>query len=412
MRLAHAVHALDLAGPWKPVSRQPAGTATAYAEPGRRGGSRGIIQLFVTIAAGIAALAVGFVAAPRPYYPLPPHTPMLQLRLYLATGSYDINFIASDGGSVYLYGQSYSVNSTSGVIPARIYAFDVSTGHIRWAQSMADSSFTPSIAIGAGSVYANGNNSIYALSAATGRILWVHKTADEVESVPVVLGTTVYFGDDSGEVYALNTEDGATRWIHKIAPNSEIQNSLAIADNMVYVTDQHGTLYALNEANGLIRWTASHSFSSSPVVSGDTVYIGGKQLYALDAMDGQTRWTYPTGKAGADPVVGYGTVYFGSNNGSLYAINAITGKLRWTYSMPASGGPFPDSNVGSLVLNSGAVYAGASNGAEYAIQSSNGELLWGYYNSNFSVQSQAVTVKGTVYVDSFNLLLGLHAPPP
>ena len=423
MRLARAVHALEPVGLWLPVSGEPTGAAIARAKPGRRGARGRVVQWVVVVAAAIVALAVGFVAAPRPYEPLPPGTPSPEIRADWATKSYTIGFLASDpaidGGSVYAYGQKVSNGQNLMTVATRIYAFDASTGHIRWTLSQPvfnGLSPSPSIAVAGGNVYAFGTNGIYALSGMTGRTLWVHKN-DDIASDLVASGTAVYVVGNNGNVYALNTADGATLWVRHLSNLGGSFPQLAFADHTVYATDGQGTLYALDATNGLTRWTvvvfppssiAARYTSTSPIVSGNTIYIGGNKLYALDAANGRIRWAYPTGDVVSGPVIGHGTVYSGTQN-ELYAIGSSTGKLRWTYPIAGAGRLY---GVGYMTFDNGIVYVEGTDGAQYAIRASNGLLLWGYYSSSSPAVGPDVVVNSTVYVGSSNSVLGFAAAPP
>lgn len=387
MWLARAVRALEFAGPPHPVSAESADAATVRGTPERRKGRRHLLRWAVAVGAGVAALAAGFVTAPRPYAPFPRGTLAPQFRSYWDTEPSSVEQIYSDttikDDSVYAY-----VNVYGGDDDSRLYAFDASTGHIRWTLSWGeDVPFGPFIAVAAGNIYVVEGDGIYALSAASGHRLWVHKTGNADVSDLVVGGTSLYFtvsaNDNAGDVYALNTADGITRWARKgIIPNEPADDhNLAFADRTVYVLDDPGTLYALDSSNGSIRWTAKHFFTSSPVVSGNSIYITGEgHLYALDTATGRILWTYPgiSATTDLDPTVSDGTVYFGATHvtdsggtpnlsgGWLDAISATTGKLRWTYRVTKDDDP--ESGVMSLASDRGIVFAGATDGAEYAIR--------------------------------------------
>ncbi|MGB3082666.1 MAG: PQQ-binding-like beta-propeller repeat protein, partial [Candidatus Omnitrophota bacterium] len=63
--------------------------------------------------------------------------------------------------------------------------------------------------------------------------------------------------------------------------------------------------------------------NSSPVVSGDTVYVGSEDgfLYALDKESGDLKWKFQTGSAvNSSPAVSGDTVYVGSEDGYVYAV--------------------------------------------------------------------------------------------
>lgn len=98
-----------------------------------------------------------------------------------------------------------------------------------------------------------------------------------------------------------------------------------------------GKLYALDSANGKEVWSFQTGKSSlalmpysrdgspvisSPVVSGDVVYVGSTdgRFYALDAVSGKVLWSYDLGApVTASPAVSGNTVYIASFDGTVYA---------------------------------------------------------------------------------------------
>ena len=95
-----------------------------------------------------------------------------------------------------------------------------------------------------------------------------------------------------------------------------------------------GDAGALNTANGKKRWTftAKGPFIASPVLNGNTLYIGSTDntLYALDATNGKVRWRYDTGSpVFATAAVAKGTVCVGGNQ-TIHGVDAASGKMRWT----------------------------------------------------------------------------------
>src|SRR5436190_23998943 len=74
--------------------------------------------------------------------------------------------------------------------------------------------------------------------------------------------------------------------------------------------------------------------TSSPSITGDTVYIGGwEELYAISTQTGEIEWIFypePGSEDGyyADPAVDAGTIYFGGGN-HFYAVDSKTGQEKW-----------------------------------------------------------------------------------
>ena len=80
-------------------------------------------------------------------------------------------------------------------------------------------------------------------------------------------------------------------------------------------------------------WVVSNP---SLTVAGGSVYVGSRddKLYALDANNGNSVWSFPTGaSADSRPVVAGGTVYVGSNDDKVYALDTANGNRRWATSI-------------------------------------------------------------------------------
>lgn len=120
-----------------------------------------------------------------------------------------------------------------------------------------------------------------------------------------------------------------------------------------------------------------------------------KKLIAVNAITGQTRWSYTTDAAtyGAGPSVGTdGTVYFGTEDdgGSFYAV-ASSGALRWKKSLGAKVQAAP------AVTSDGVVYALANDGRLYAFDAASGDEKWSAVQSGVG-GGVVVDAEGTVYI--------------
>jgi len=157
--------------------------------------------------------------------------------------------------------------------------------------------------------------------------VWFFNTRDVVTASPAVVGDALFVGDWSGRFYSLDTVDGSENWHIDLepAPNTyagQIVSSAAVADvedvRTVYVGGGR-SLYALDADDGDVRW--SHEFGtgadddfteieSSPLVVDGLVIVGtdvhnassGEPtgVYAFDAATGEQRWELPTAPTAGD----------------------------------------------------------------------------------------------------------------
>jgi len=195
----------------------------------------------------------------------------------------------------------------------------------------------------------------------------------------------------------------ATRW--SATTISDVPATPTEADGTVYFPDLGGRLWAVSADTGDVEW--SHAISdytgfagdgsrSSPAVFRDTLVIGdstiagaptpvGANIIAVDRDTGGKRWhtqvdSHPGAKITSSPVVSGETVYVGvSSNeevlatapgyvcctfrGSVVALSARTGQILWkTFTVPAgySGGAVWGSTP-AVNPAAGLVYVGTGN---------------------------------------------------
>jgi outer membrane protein assembly factor BamB len=186
----------------------------------------------------------------------------------------------------------------------------------------------------------------------------------------------------------------------------------------------HTGVYA-SPAPGLatVAWTfqSKGRILSSPVVVGDSVYVGSSdhRVYALHAADGRVKWSFATqGAVNGSPAVAEGLVIVASLDGSIYALQVLDGKPRWTfrtegerrYSAPGIHGALPPTEVmpdpfdvflSSPVVEGGRVFIGSGDHHVYALDLATGALLWKFKTGNVVHASPAVAA-GTVYIGSWD----------
>ncbi len=252
------------------------------------------------------------------------------------------------------------------------------------------------------------------------RVKWKFPTGDRIVSSPVYANGTIYFGGDDGNVYAVDAADGRQLW--KRTTGGPVAATPAVANGVVYVGSYDGKFYALDARTGAMRWriatggerrfeanglhgmqpknqTIADPFDvylSSPVLGGGSVYFGSGDgsVYAVDAATGELKWRFATGDVvHASPAYADGTVFVGSWDSYFYAIDAASGKEKWRF----HGGEDPviHNQVGfqsSPAVVDGVVYTGCRDSNLYAIDAVTGKERWRYNNKgSWVIGSPAVT---------------------
>lgn len=279
---------------------------------------------------------------------------------------------------------------------------------------------------------------------------WSFETEGQIRSSPVVANGTVYFGSTDGRTYAVNENSGERVWT---VETGEVRTAPALSGQHLYVTspsrasnattqttsdDSEGRLYALFASNGGEIWNFGLGRSvTAPSVVGNTVYVGGDRIYALEKNSGVVRWSHTRSDTGIDertaqtpavsrervlvsfldsdsyrgnqnrttaysrdgsqqwqigqvfnatPTVANGKVY-GEYDNVTRAVNAGNGNQIWG---------FRTGQATSIAIANGTVFLGSTENRVYALNANNGNLRW-LFPTNSPVQSAPVVASGTVY---------------
>jgi outer membrane protein assembly factor BamB len=235
-------------------------------------------------------------------------------------------------------------------------------------------------------------------------------SVDESASPPVI-SRGMLLTETSKNLRAFDLATGQQRWIF-----SEVGSyiSPAVAGDRVFIraeADNKGQVYAINLRSGQKLWSfIPRRFSSaannyygghltSPVIVNDIVFVGaGKEVYALDAATGATRWEFAAQDyITSSPAIADGQVYI-SDFRYVYAIDQQKGTLRWSFPIETA---FSFSSVAAdktLLITSGKKLI--------ALDSANGSQRW-----QLEIAGQSLIPAGAdakrAYVKSTETLIAL-----
>jgi len=134
-------------------------------------------------------------------------------------------------------------------------------------------------------------------------------------------------------------------------------------------------------------------FSSASVVN-DMIFIGADDdyFYCLDTNTGLLLFKYQTGNdVRSTPSLGYGKVFFGSNDCQIYGFSQFGVKL-WNYTTDGAVRSSP-------AVADGKVYVGSDDGHLYVLDESGGNLLDKFYIGH-PIESSPAVDDGKVFVGS------------
>jgi outer membrane protein assembly factor BamB len=219
----------------------------------------------------------------------------------------------------------------------------------------------------------------------------------------------VYVGGYDGKVRAYLFEGNSLRsdprWISRQGDiGGAIVGGLVIAQNKVYFGASDGRVYALDAIDGHrinIQFQAEGKIWSTPVIDGDTLYIGCIEgiLYALDTANLSEKWRFETeGAIAATAAVYDNKVFIGSFDRHLYAVDVVTGKQVWKF-------PVTDDDEGKPsnwfwtrpLVHNGIIYAPCLDGKVYALDVETGQKVMDF-DLGSSISSAPVLVGSLVVV--------------
>lgn len=209
---------------------------------------------------------------------------------------------------------------------------------------------------------------------------WTFSVDGNNHTTPAVYNGVAYFGGGGGEenqnknVYAVNASSGDEIW--RFENSSAFQSSAAVGERAVYIADNNGELFALDPDDGSVIWSAGFgqaSYTASPVLANDRVYIGDPDtggVFGFDTQTGEQVWAFSTrGGVTASPALAGGTIYVGTEMGSVYAVDTADGSVIWEF---AAAGEV----TGAPVIQNGLVFVTTATGAVQAISTENAQEEW------------------------------------
>ena len=202
-------------------------------------------------------------------------------------------------------------------------------------------------------LYINNDTTIYTVGALHGDLIASAELAEVVSTGPVLADDYAIFGGSNGKVYAHDVDAGFAKWSYQMT-DAVVVSPLASEQN-VFVADSKGIYAALRADDGNLLYRGR---TFGPVTAGiagtrSGIFVAShdQTLYALNRLTGSDLWVYRATTALTEAPVALGqSVYLPLPNKGLVALDAGNGQVRWTSSTPAT--PVKASN-GRLLLQTG-----------------------------------------------------------
>lgn len=245
----------------------------------------------------------------------------------------------------------------------RLRAFDAATGELVWERTFDDDVFegiyaAPRVGL-RGLAVGTAGGTVYTLDPATGETVWRTSVFGRIESTLAFDPPLFYAVTNGGDVYTFG--NGGRGYWHVALPGLS-STVPAAADGRCYVGCHDGKVYAL--ADGAVEWsTGVGGFVSGgiAVADGRVFVAGGTGLTVLDAESGDRRWSSTVGDRYETPIVVGETVYVGGAGLHAVAVGGGIGVGAARFGAHRFGLSF-SGGVGHIAAADGLLVAGVSEG--------------------------------------------------
>jgi len=214
------------------------------------------------------------------------------------------------------------------------YALDAATGKELWRfKTGEDPEYHNQVGIQSSATIADGvvyfgcrDSNLYAIDAATGQKRWTFNNKGSwVITSPVVRDGKIYFAtSDTALLHVLNAADGTP--VDSLKFTWPIFASPSIAGSLLYLGGQDGKLVAIDLPTWKIAWTFQTEASQKnlPALSKPDGKPNYEAVFASafydDMIIGVSK-THTVGTINSSPVISGDTVFVGSSDGNLYALH-------------------------------------------------------------------------------------------
>ena len=233
---------------------------------------------------------------------------------------------AVGGDTVFVFAEA------GGQYRGAVEAVAVADGERRWRQEFDQG--PGALTVAGDTLFTTADGAVVALATDTGEQHW--RADVQAAWAPLAIAErTVHVGCRDDTIRALDLGTGEVRWHYAV--EDEIQTWPSVRDGFVYAGSSD-RLVALQDGKEVWSFEPEHGVRTSGVaVDDEQVYVGGRELYALDATTGTEQWTqewrWDTNLT-RPPVVADGTVVI-TPYGWL-ACDATDGTIRWKLDRPVN----------------------------------------------------------------------------
>ncbi len=248
-----------------------------------------------------------------------------------------------------------------------VYAFEQSTGLVRWKYRVDERGVASDIVRLGGDAYAvTVGNELLCLDLNSGKSKWTFRGGQSAQhcltcSSPAAAADHVYFGGLDGFAYDLNAQSGKLIWKRDLG--ARVTTSAVIRGSDLYLGTAKHHLYRLNANSGEVRGDIeTESAPSGHLLLADNsllAFLGGKGFASFDLDLKKLRWSAEASNywSSARPYVWHDAVLLGDQR-ELVAFRSSDGAKQWSHEFPRT--------VRGIGASAEVLYVGTLNGPLFA----------------------------------------------
>jgi len=159
-----------------------------------------------------------------------------------------------------------------------LYALNSADGQVLWQSYTGGVTFSSPSIVNNTVYVGSGTKNVYAFDATSGILKWTYTGGkDSVWGSPAIAYGNLYIQDLAGHIHALDTNNGNLVWEYQtMAQPSSSYSSPAVANEVVYVGSQDKNIYAFDAFTGAVLWKYETGgfVNSSPAIANGMLFIG------------------------------------------------------------------------------------------------------------------------------------------
>jgi len=223
---------------------------------------------------------------------------------------------------------------------AGVWAFDRSTGEVRWRRRAGSGVTTDIVRHGARGFVVSIEGELLCLELGSGRVVWSVATGatdeDRRSRSPAVIGDRVYFSAADWTVRAFDPSTGRPLWTRRLSAG--VTTGLATVRGQLAFCAADSHLYALDPKSGEV--TARVPIAGGPYAGpllavGDSLLLalGERSITCFDWTRMRAGWSRSASRpwSSSRPYLWRGDVLAGTEDGELFAFRLVDGLPRWSH---------------------------------------------------------------------------------